>query len=124
MRNSRSNNEALIYGLLCEIFPNIRVKQQHSVKYKGYTLFFDFFIPALKVLIEVDGKQHDEFNSFFYSSSSAYYEQYYRDRLKEEWVYKNGLVLLRVKEEELKGMTSEELWGRLLNAKKQGQYNS
>jgi very-short-patch-repair endonuclease len=115
----RSGLQAHIFSLLKELFPNARIRCEHLIKYKGQNLYLDFFIPFLNVAIEVDGRQHDEYNDFFYNSFLQYYEAYRRDRLKEEWAEKNNVALIRIKEHEVCKVTKEQLWERIVDARKE-----
>jgi very-short-patch-repair endonuclease len=115
----KSNLQAHIFSLLKELFPNARIRDEYLIKHKGQKLFLDFYIPFLNVAIEVDGKQHDEYNDFFYRSFLQYYEAYRRDRLKEEWAEKNNVALIRIKEQEVYKLTKDQLWERIVNARKE-----
>ena len=63
----------------------------------GYKLRFDFFLPKYCVLIEYDGLQHEldyKPNSFY--SVKELKELHYRDDLKTQYCYKNGIPLIRI----------------------------
>jgi len=53
-----SEFEDLIWAQLKEVFPNYKIVRQHHVNYFGTALYFDFYIPAMNVLIECQGEQH------------------------------------------------------------------
>lgn len=105
----RSKIQEKIYNLLRELFPNARIKEEFKVKYKRHTLFFDFYIPFLNLVIEVDGIQHKKFSRFFYDNHLQFYEALRRDRLKEDWAVKNRVNMLRISEEEVKKMSRDRL---------------
>lgn len=92
-----SNFEKETLSLVKEIFPNYRIVEQHSIKYMGQTLFFDFYIPALQVLIECQGEQHYKFVPHFHGMKSEYKESEKRDQLKREWAEQQGIPLLEIK---------------------------
>ena len=49
---------------------------------KGGLYRFDFYLPSLGVLIECQGQQHYEFNTFFYKNRSEAMRAHERDRKK------------------------------------------
>jgi very-short-patch-repair endonuclease len=93
--------------LLKKEFSNHRVVREHYVVYSGNKLFFDFFIPELKILIEVQGDQHYVFNSFFHKDNQDLKQQKYRDTLKTQWVEDNSYKLLTLNTKEIEDLTSE-----------------
>jgi len=86
---------------LSKAFPHALIKEEEYVSYKGQRLFFDFFIPALGVYVEVQGIQHTEFNRHFHGDAAAYRAAKKRDRLKEEWCELNDLTLVQVNYDEI-----------------------
>ena len=57
------------------------------------SLYFDIYLPKEKVFIEIHGKQHYEFNGYFYKSKEEYEEFKYRDEIKKEYAEKNGIYI-------------------------------
>lgn len=66
----------------------------------GSLLFFDFFVPKCKLLIEFQGSQHYKQNKFFHRQEKEFEDLKYRDELKKQWALDNGYVLLEFKEED------------------------
>lgn len=120
---SKSKIQERIYLLLTELFPNARIKKEYKIKYKRRTLFVDFYIPFLNLVIEVDGRQHNKFNNFYHKSFFQFYESYRRDRLKEDWAIENKICLIRINENEARKITKEELLRRIINAKQEDREN-
>ena|SRR5579864_6751594 len=68
----------------------------------GSLLRFDFLNINKKLIIEVDGNQHNDFNPHFHRNSRAVYvESLKRDLDKEKWCEQNDIRLLRLNEEDL-----------------------
>jgi hypothetical protein len=84
-----SNLEKTIDDLLEEAFPNYNIQKQCCIKISGKTLFFDFCIPNLKVMVEVQGQQHSKFVQFFHGMIDNFNKSVARDDLKREWCSKN-----------------------------------
>ena len=84
---------------LKEIFPHNSIYEERYIKYKGTRLFFDFYIKEMNVLIEVQGRQHDEFVKHFHVDREGFWDSKKRDNLKKEYCEENGAVLIEVKSE-------------------------
>lgn len=86
---------------LKELFPNTRINDEHYVNYSGQRLFFDFYIPSLNLLFEVQGVQHLEFSKYFHGTAEAFKAAKKRDRLKVEWCDINDMALVIVDHKEI-----------------------
>lgn len=58
-------------------------------------LFLDFFIPNRRLVIEVDGVQHQRYVKFFHKTITEFNKQQDIDRRKSEWCKLNGLKLIK-----------------------------
>jgi very-short-patch-repair endonuclease len=78
----------------------------------------DLLNATLKVAIEVNGKQHSEFNKFFHSNSRVkYLDSIKRDFKKAEWLDKNKFKLIEIEENEIGEMSKtffKEKFGLIL----------
>lgn len=92
-----SQFEEEVLALLKLAFPNYRIVQQHSVRYMGQLLFFDFYIPALQLLIECQGEQHYKYVPHFHGMKADYKESKKRDQLKREWAEQEQIPLLEIR---------------------------
>tara|TARA_R110000824_G_C15126446_1_gene668593 strand:- start:305 stop:727 length:423 start_codon:yes stop_codon:yes gene_type:complete len=61
------------------------------------TLFLDFFVPHVKLAVEVHGKQHYEYCGFFHKSMAGFKESLKRDNLKQDWCELNEISLIVLK---------------------------
>jgi len=66
----------------------------------GHGFYFDFFIPTHGIAVEINGDQHDEYNSFFYKNKRSFLEAKERDSRKESLCEMNGWALLVAKSED------------------------
>jgi very-short-patch-repair endonuclease len=85
--------------VLTRLFPSkpfSQVSCEYYVNYKGTRLFFDFYVKKLKLLVEVQGRQHTEFVKHFHGDKKAFLQQRARDNLKRVWVEENDFHLIRV----------------------------
>lgn len=67
----------------------------------GTKMTIDLVNFTRRIAVEVDGKQHDEFNKFFHKDRLNYLYQIKRDTDKEEWCKINNIMLIRIKPEDL-----------------------
>ena len=87
--------------LLKERYPNDRILEVlvlpgTKTATRKSTLKADFFIPVRKLIIEVHGEQHTEFNNFFFKSKMDFYKAQARDRDKKQWCEINNFELIEL----------------------------
>lgn len=78
--------------LLKEIFPLDAILEEVPVP--GENLFLDFFLPARRMVIEVQGEQHQTFTPFFHKTKTNFYKSVGRDRRKHEWCQANNFKII------------------------------
>lgn len=67
-----------------------------EVKMPESRLFFDFVIPSIKLVVECQGKQHEEFNTHFHKYREDFIRQQNRDQMKRNFCQINNLTLVEV----------------------------
>ena len=68
----------------------------------------DILNATKKIAVEVNGRQHSNFNSFFHNNSRAtYLASIKRDVEKREWLEKNGYTLIEIEENEVNELSEE-----------------
>ena len=80
-----------IYNTYIELFPHWTIIKEKFVSYKGYRLFFDFFIREIGLYTEVQGEQHSKFNKHFFKTIDDFRQQQVRDNLKIEYIQNDRL---------------------------------
>ena len=74
----------------------------------GSRMTVDILNATKKLAVEVQGKQHGEFNKFFHDNSRLkYLEGIKRDIKKAEWLENNGSILLEIEEDEVDSLSLE-----------------
>ena len=91
---------------LKQAFPNTRINSEYYVNYHGQKLFFDFHLPNLNIVVEVQGIQHTEFNPHFHGTVDNFKAQRKRDRTKVEWCDINDVTLVCIHHNEVPIETS------------------
>ena len=74
---------------------------------------FDFYLPDKNILIEYDGIQHFEENTFFTGSTNNSHEAlsytHNHDEYKNKWCIENNIILIRIPYTHLEKITIEDL---------------
>jgi len=78
---------------------------QHNIVFEefpivGTRLTLDFYNANKKIAIEVQGRQHQKYIEFFHSHKINFLHQLKRDRKKEIFCEKNGIILVTIFENE------------------------
>ncbi len=101
-KRKRSKFHVRARKLLKELFNSYRILEE--VKLPGSTelhrksvLYLDFYIPSIKLAIEVHGQQHYEFCSFFHRSKADFLKGQARDDDKIEWCRLNDIKIITLK---------------------------
>ena len=102
-----SNLETTVETLIVGAFPLFKYKRQKYVNYQNTQLLFDFVLPELKVLIEVQGEQHFTYNKFYHGTKAEFDKQKFRDNLKVQWATENNYTLICVDSKQVNDFTVE-----------------
>lgn len=112
---SRSKGHLLARELLHAKYPMETILEEvpllGSKTLRNKSLYADFFLPLKRLMIEVQGRQHTEYNSFHHKSKLDFHLGQMRDRKKQEWCDINNITLIVLDYKE----TSEE-WKNKLDA--------
>lgn len=109
-RESCSSGHKKARLLLKEIYPCYQILEE--VKLPGsarFSLKADFYIPGLCLMVEVNGQQHYQYNSFHYETQHDFLSATNRDRKKAEWCQINNIRLVILNDAD-----STDDWRRLL----------
>ena len=87
------------YSFLREVFPHNIITKEYYVNYNNTRLFFDFYIKDLGLLIEVQGRQHDEFVKHFHTDRETFFAAKKRDNLKKEYCEEQNFVLIEIRKD-------------------------
>lgn len=102
-RESASKLHKTVFAVLKKQFPLSLVKQEFGITVedgsgRSIPLFFDFFMPQLKIAIECQGRQHFERVQFFQSSDGdGFKKQQKNDGMKKEWCEANNVTLVEIR---------------------------
>ena len=74
----------------------------------GSRMKVDILNATKKIAVEVNGRQHSNFNAFFHNNSRAkYLASIKRDVEKREWLEKNGFALIEIEEDEVPKLSED-----------------
>ena len=93
----KSNLHLQARGLIKECFPTMQILEEVGIPLRhGSSLFLDFYLPLLKLCIEVNGEQHYNFSSFFHGSRLNFMNHKRRDREKRDWCEINSILVIEL----------------------------
>ncbi len=99
--------------LLQELFPCEIVLEELGLPGSGkHNLYADFYLNGPRLMVEVHGRQHFEFNSHYYKSRAAFLGAQARDKKKAEWCEMNGIKLVVLKDEDSDDEWRNQITGR------------
>ncbi len=105
-KKSRSKIQFKVKQFLKPYWENHVVYEEFPVY--GTRLKVDILNATKKVAIEVNGRQHSNFNSFFHNNSRAkYLASIKRDVEKAKWLEMNGFTLIEIEEDEVPKLGEE-----------------
>ncbi len=98
-RTYRSKLQRLVAEKLVELYPYEAILEDWTIP--GSRMSVDFFIPRLKLVFEIDGKQHKTYNAYHHGQvgSGKFLKQKMRDSSKENWSDINGFKFIRITNE-------------------------
>ena len=105
-KKSRSKIQFKVKQFLKSYWENHVVYEEFPVY--GSRMKVDILNATKKIAVEVNGRQHSNFNSFFHNNSRAtYLASIKRDVEKREWLEKNGYTLIEIEENEVNELSEE-----------------
>jgi very-short-patch-repair endonuclease len=104
-----------VHDCLKQIYPLIKIKKEEFVTFRNQKLFLDLWVPQLNLVIEVHGRQHDEFVEYFHGDAETFKASKRRDSLKEEWAGANGYTMVVIRESDFP-ITPDKLLKRIDDA--------
>lgn len=76
----------------------------------GSLLKIDFLNCTKRLVVEIDGKQHGEFNKHFHNNSrNVWLASMKRDLSKEKWCEENDIKVIHLLEEDLKEFSPKDI---------------
>ena len=105
-KKSRSKIQFKVKQFLKPYWQNHVVYEEFPVY--GTLMKVDILNATKKIAVEVNGRQHSNFNAFFHNNSRAkYLASIKRDVKKREWLEKNGYNLIEIEEHEVNKLSEE-----------------
>lgn len=84
-------------NLIQKCFPTLQVLEEVSVHVrKSEILYLDFYLPLIRMCIEVHGEQHYKFSSFFHNTALGFVKHKKRDLDKKEWCINNNIKYIEL----------------------------
>ena len=97
--------------ILTEIFPTLQILEEVPIHTRrSETLYLDFYLPLIKMCVEVHGEQHFKFVPFYHNSALNFLKAKRRDEEKKMWCEKNNIRYIMLAHYE-----SPDIWKSKLN---------
>ena len=88
--------------MIRETHPTLQILEEVSIQLRrSEVLFLDFYLPLIKLCVEIHGEQHYKFTPFYHSSRFAFMKAQKRDREKQEWCEINNITYLSLEFNEI-----------------------
>jgi len=92
-----TTNKSSLHNFAREVIKNkfntISVLEEVTVRIrKNQVAYLDFFVPMVKICIEVHGEQHYKFTPFYHTNVLSFAKSKKRDADKKEWCKINNIV--------------------------------
>jgi hypothetical protein len=98
--------------LLKDLYPTMQILEEVPISVrKSETLYLDFYIPLIKMCIEVHGEQHYKFVPHYHANKLAFLKAQKRDKSKKEWCVINGINYIELPFDDEPG------WRKIINDK-------
>lgn len=92
----RSAGHLLCRQLLRELFPFDAVCEEVTLPGGPSAMYADFLLPARRLALEVNGRQHAEYVPHYHGSKAGFAKAQKRDRDKRAFFGLNGITLLEL----------------------------
>jgi len=96
-RINKSSFHLKARDLIKTIYPTMKVLEEIPVYiHRSDIAYLDFYIPLIKVCLEVHGEQHYKFTPFYHVNMMAFLKAQKRDRDKKEWCSINNIRMIEL----------------------------
>jgi hypothetical protein len=115
-QDNKSSLHEKARSVIKEIFPTLSVYEEVTLPGskkigRSSLLYADFFLPEIMLIVEVHGKQHYEYCSFFHKDKMDFLKSRKRDIDKIEWCEINNIKIVALPYNE------EKEWKNLIQHK-------
>ena len=85
-----------------DILKKLKVEYQRQFYAKDIKRYYDFYVPELNVLIEVDGDYYHSYGKIYEEMTPMQKKNHRVDELKNEWAAFHGYALIRIWEHDIR----------------------
>lgn len=96
----RSEGQNKLLELLIEALPSYKIIEEFQCP-GTRNLRLDFYLPALSIAFEFDGRQHKEYVPHFHKNRVGFARSQNNDNDKQQWCEINQITLVRFQDKEL-----------------------
>ena len=113
--NCKSSKGELVIKAILDKY-NITDKQEYRIPEVADELYYDFYLPEYRLLIEFHGKQHYEYIPFFHDGRYSFEDQKVRDDVVRDAATRWKYRYLEFNYKQLKQLTKEQFEELVLNS--------
>lgn len=106
---NRSSYHLKARNLVKKVYPSLRLVEEVHVPGCPAPLYLDFFIPLMKIAIEVQGEQHYRHIQHFHKNKMLWMAAKARDGMKKKWCELNEISLIELPFDEDEAQWEERL---------------
>lgn len=97
----KSKGEISLLEILRQEVPHFTIISQHGIKIKHRQhLYLDYYIPMLKLAVEFDGLQHEQYIPYFHKDIQGFMRSQQADKAKDQYCLDNDISLIRINHDE------------------------
>ena len=85
-----------------DILKKLKVSYQRQFYAKDIKRYYDFYLPELNVLIEVDGDYYHSYGKIYEEMTPMQKKNHRVDEIKNEWAALHGYALIRIWEHDIR----------------------
>ena len=90
---NKSSLHLMARKIIAQKFPTLQILEEVPIPLrKSETLYLDFYLPLIKICIEVHGEQHFKYVPFYHNTVLNFLKSKKRDQEKQEWCEKNNIT--------------------------------
>lgn len=95
--DNKSSYHIKARSLIKQLFPTMQILEEVTIHArKNDILYIDFYLPLIRMAIEVHGEQHYKFVPMYHANQLAFLKAQKRDRDKKDWCVINGINLIEL----------------------------
>jgi hypothetical protein len=95
--HNKSSYHLQARDLLSSLHPTLQILEEVTIPIrKGQIAYLDFYLPLLKLCVEVHGEQHYKFVPYYHGNMMGFLKSQKKDKEKQEWCELNNIKYIEL----------------------------